>query len=487
MNAIIALCHFCEAHGPSAIFCTQTLRETNIHQLDICFDSDRKGCGACNSIGNSIGLVSKDPDSNAHFVSSQVPAIPETVELVRKAAFRSISSEVSCPSLASSGSSSSEAAAASVGFEGGLVFFGDAHRGHVLSYSFQLMDSQARGFVKQFSIVILMKDKMFLLNIQPFLADCLSKISKELQGYARSVHDEDLKVQGSQRAQRINQGFVNNPSTTRSLMELTGKESIFAYLHSHFSFVLWAGARYLTESITLGSPSVPPWLGRDTEEGFAMVQTDKEGYLMRRMGLGKVDDETDRIDDRTKAKYQLRKFRQILKGDFPAVCFCALTGIQIVIRGPPIKGTCLVWNLKKLLPEPMHQLAKVHTESYKAAQECRIINLNSDAVAPNPSAGIMRIDLMDDRDKDTVAVCVWEGDLPSKLPTLHQKILKAIDEELFTDLVLDKHLRALIEEWKNKVVCIRKMHSNQDVARIKKIMDIQQQDQVLITYWYSHL
>uniref|UniRef100_A0A1Q3FI03 Folliculin n=1 Tax=Culex tarsalis TaxID=7177 RepID=A0A1Q3FI03_CULTA len=437
MNAIIALCHFCEAHGPGLLFCTQTLRETNIHQLDIAFDCERKGCAACQSVGNSTGLVSKDPDSNAHFVSSQIPVIPETVEMVRKAALRSISSEVSSSSTASA-----------VVADGGLVFFGDALRGHVLSHTFHLMDSQARGFSKLFSIVILMKDKMFLLNIQPYLADCLTKISKELQGYAKVVHEADLRAQGaSNRAQRINQGFSTNSS--RSLVDLTGKESIFAYLHAHFSFVLWAGSRYLTESITLGSPSVPPWLGRDTEEGFTMVQTDKEGYLMRRMGFGKVEDETDRVDEWTKAKYSLRMFRQMLKDSFLSVCFCALTGIQIVIRGPQVKGICLARNLRKMLPEALHKLVKTHAESYKAANECRIINLSQDAVAPNPSAGIMRIDLVDDhRGKDTVAVCVWEADLPSKLPTLLQKIAKAVDEELFTDAVLDKHLRALVEEWK---------------------------------------
>ncbi|XP_062533234.1 folliculin-like [Armigeres subalbatus] len=480
MNAIIALCHFCEAHGPGALFCTQTLRETNIQQLDIHFDTDRKGCAACNSIGNSLGMVSKDPDSNAHFVSSQIPVINETIELVKKAAFRSISSEV-----CSAASPSSSSCSAGDDGGGGLVFFGDAQRGHVLSHTFHLMDSEARGFTKLFSIVILMKDKMFLLNIQPFLADCLNKISKKLQGYARTVHDEDLIAQGSQRAQRITQGYANNPTKTRSLVDLTGKDSIFAYLHAHFSFVLWAGAKYLTESITLGSPSVPAWLGRDTEEGFAMVQTEKEGYLMRRMGYSKTDDDNDRIDERSKAKYSLKAFRQILKGDFTSVCFCVIAGIQIVIRAPYVKGACLARNLKKMLPEPLHKLVRTQAESYKAASECRIINLSQDAVAPNPSAGIMRIDLLDDR--ETVAVCVWQGDLPLKLPTLLQKILKAVDEELFTDLVLDKHLRAMIEEWKNKVVCIRKMSSNQDVAKMKKILGIQHQDQVLVNYWHSHL
>uniref|UniRef100_A0A2M4BLS8 Folliculin n=1 Tax=Anopheles marajoara TaxID=58244 RepID=A0A2M4BLS8_9DIPT len=479
MNAIIVLCHFCEVHGPGAIFCTQTLRETNVHELDISFDIDRKGCAACNSVGNNIGLVSRDPESNANFVSSQIPVIPETFPLVKTAAFRSLSSEVSCTAT-----------------EGGFVFFGDAKHGHVLSHAFLLTDSEARGFQKRFSIVILMKDKMFLLNTQPFLADCMAKVSRELQEYARLVHEDDQRRQGLDRAQRINKclggtstsSSGTNATTNRSLIELTGKESIYAYLHAHFSFILWAGARYLTESITLGCPSTPVWLGKETEEGFAIVQSDKEGYQMRRLGgFASVDKSFEQIDERTRAKYSLRMFRSILKTNFLSVCYCALTGIQIVIRGTPVKGYCLVANLKKFLPEALHKLARAHAETYTSANEFRIINLKQEAIAPHSSSSIMRIDLVDDHDKDTVAVCAWEGELPNKLPSLLQKIIKAIDEELFNDHALDKHLRVLVEEWKNKVVCIRKVSSNQDVAKIKKIMGVQPQDQVLINYWYNHL
>ncbi|KFB37601.1 AGAP007579-PA-like protein [Anopheles sinensis] len=477
MNAIIALCHFCEIHGPGAILCTQTLRETNIEQLDISFDTERKGCVACNSIGNNIGLVSRDPESNANFVSSQMPVLMETASLVKTAAFRSLSSEVSCTTT-----------------EGGFVFFGDAKHGHVLSHTFHLIDSEARGFQKRFSIVIIMKDKMFLLNTQPFLADCMSKVSKELQDFAKLVHEDDLRRQGLDRAKRINKcygtGSTNNAANitaNRSLIELTGKESIYAYVHAHFSFILWAGARYLTENFTLGCPSTPVWLGKETEEGFALVQSDKEGYQMRRHGIGNGDRSFEQIDECTRAKYSLRMFRTVLKSHFLSVCYCALTGIQIVIRGTPIKGYCLVANLKKFLPEALHKLARAHAETYTSANEFRIINLKQEAIAPHSSSSIMRVDLVDDYDRDTVAVCAWDGELPSKLPSLLQKIMKAMDEELFNDEALDKHLRLLIEEWKNKVVCIRKVSSNQDVVKIKKILGIQPQDQVLINYWYNHL
>ena len=29
MNAVIALCHFCESHGPSILFCTQVCKYSN--------------------------------------------------------------------------------------------------------------------------------------------------------------------------------------------------------------------------------------------------------------------------------------------------------------------------------------------------------------------------------------------------------------------------------------------------------------------------
>lgn len=92
MNAIIALCHFCESHGPSANFCTQTLRDTKINEL--VFNFDLLNCAACNSIGNSTGMLSKDVESSANFLSSQFCVIPDTINLVKQACVRSLSCEV---------------------------------------------------------------------------------------------------------------------------------------------------------------------------------------------------------------------------------------------------------------------------------------------------------------------------------------------------------------------------------------------------------
>lgn len=213
--------------------------------------------------------------------------------------------------------------------DGGFVFFGDATNGHVLSHTFQIRDAQARGFFRTFSIVIIMKDKSFLLNIQPYLAKNMMGISKKLQDYAFATYTTE-QSHGSERARRLNSGQAN-VQAPRSLPELTGEPHIFGQLHSHFAWILWSGARCLTETVTLGCSTVPAWIGRDTDEGFSMVQMDKEDWLLRRFGV--VGDEEDDggggADDSFNENYSLRRCKELLRSDFMAACYCTLVGIQV--------------------------------------------------------------------------------------------------------------------------------------------------------------
>ena len=126
MNAVIALCHFCESHGPCSIFCTQTLRDTKLEDLQDELQGFATKC-CCTSLGESNAIYSTDKDSEATFLSTQNPALPEVAHLVKQAAMRSLSSEVSHNK------------------DGGFVFFGDSSRGHVLSHTFHIYDMQV-GF-----------------------------------------------------------------------------------------------------------------------------------------------------------------------------------------------------------------------------------------------------------------------------------------------------------------------------------------------------
>lgn len=314
MNAIISLSHFCESHGPTSIFCTQTIRETKIDELSFnsaathtttAGDMGPIVCPACTSVGTAIGMLSQDPESNASFLSTQAPVLSDCSTMIKQAAFRSLSCEVSSKK------------------DGGFVFFGDAIRGHVLSHTFQLRDTHARGFTKLYSIVVLMKDKMFLLNTQPFLSEHMRKVSKMLQDYTANMYTSE-QSQYSERARRLNSGEVNGIAS-RSLDNLTGQRNIFAYIHSHFTWILWAGARYLTETITLGSPTVPPWIAHDTEDGFAVVQMDNEEWLLKKFNGAHAQNSVD-IDCE---QYSLRDCKDMLSSHFVAACYCALIGIQV--------------------------------------------------------------------------------------------------------------------------------------------------------------
>lgn len=91
MNAIIALCHFCEVHGPRAVFCTQTLRDTKVEELALSNETvTNTTCDACSSIGYSMGMVSQDEESAISFMSTHIPVLTEVTPLLHQAAVRSL-------------------------------------------------------------------------------------------------------------------------------------------------------------------------------------------------------------------------------------------------------------------------------------------------------------------------------------------------------------------------------------------------------------
>lgn len=202
--------------------------------------------------------------------------------------------------------------------DGSLVFFGDVSRGHVLSYTFQIHDSQARGFFRLFSIIVLMKDKMYLLNLQPFLTDNIQKLAAELQSYSAQVHSTEQATY-SERAQRLNAGYAST-QPPRSLIDLTGQKNIFAFIHSHFAWILWMGTRCLTENLTFGLSQKSP-TNRNHLESFSMVELkSKDALQAKRLLLDDVSEHNDFI----------RNCQRLLNDHFVAACYCTLVGIQVI-------------------------------------------------------------------------------------------------------------------------------------------------------------
>lgn len=347
----------------------------------------------------------------------------------------------------------------------------------------------ARGFEKLYSISFIMKDKMFLLNVQPFLSNNIKDVATQIQVNRRenifealksflSFQDNAQKVyeveqkQFPQRAERLNAGKASN-APPRSLKELTGESNIFAHLHSMFSWILWAGARYYTEILTLGTPIIPA-LYKDTEEGFAFIQIDKEEFLLKNFPRNSNESDVFAFHD---SSYNLRALRGLVASSFNQVLYCSLVGVQIVIRGPLHRSSDFSKFFKDFLPNALHRFI-VESNKYLPSNKCKILLLPSDVVIPQNN--VCRIEFLNENHEPTLIKCPIE--LPSKLPALMVKILHAMDEKLFTNIILDKFIKALIEEWKNKVSCLSHQH---DDVKLRRTLGIQAHDEALVHYWLS--
>ncbi len=105
MEAVVALCHFCEVHGPTVLSCTQVCPSSALPARDDCpVSSDR--CCACSAfqgrVGRSVvGLVSTDEeDGQLSYVTSAQCLYPDvTSSLVKAACVRSLSCEIHVSSV----------------------------------------------------------------------------------------------------------------------------------------------------------------------------------------------------------------------------------------------------------------------------------------------------------------------------------------------------------------------------------------------------
>lgn len=143
MNAVIALCIFCETHGPKIVFTTQGCRNYENHSTEelkfyghkevlkntqVTTEENRQQCEGCQSIGN-MKYLSNEHETRTSFISAQRSLTQDVWNLLKHACIRSLSCEVH------------------PGKEG-VCYFGDEYRGHVLSHTFTLKDAQVNYATK---------------------------------------------------------------------------------------------------------------------------------------------------------------------------------------------------------------------------------------------------------------------------------------------------------------------------------------------------
>lgn len=539
MNAIISLCHFCELHGPKVLFCTQPLHleeksgesvvdaggeasvqsrrvvtpsistepqtpQTPTHNSLPNYKNDL--CEGCTSV--HLGFVSHDEEAGVSYVSSQRPTHRDVFAMIRQACIRSLSCEV-CP-----------------GREG-PIFFGDIQQGHAISYTFFIKDNQARGFQRLYSILVVMMDKIYLLNSWPFLVTHIETVVKHLKTKANSVFENE-KVKFPQRQHRLASsvtpknfiqqrgGNVNKPA--RSLVELTDDKHVFKILHTSFVWILKACGNRLSETLLEGPPTEDTIIDmeklEETEEGFVKLFSKKLGceddveegeeVLSSPTRDNKSLQEVPE-DDGSPTIQNIRHLYKLLGGEkLHILSHHVVIGNQVILRGT---GKTLIRtffdSLTCLLPKGCY-CVKPHSDVYVESYLCNFLGLNPAVSIPahvSKNEPFLLVDIYEPDNRqssDEKSLENYTFQFSSEVnlgraPCILSKMEYAIrNEDLCMDAA-DLCLVCLKEEWMNKVKVLFKFtkaggsRSEEDTKNLLKIVGATDDDKKLLSYWMRGL
>ncbi|XP_063858594.1 folliculin-like isoform X2 [Scylla paramamosain] len=488
MNAIVSICHFCELHGPSVVFCTQAFRDLlgfnviadietsplentrtgedeeqtkdgksdlwkygRIHQDIVAQarnETPNETCVACRSFPhNKPGYISNDDSARVSYISSQYPLQTELYILVRQACIRSLSCEV-CPG------------------KEGPIYFGDEARGHVLSYTFFLRDVQARGFHRWYSIMVLMKDKMLLLNSWPFIVKHLKQIINNLQDSASKIYETEESVV-NHRALRSAAVKMDNlrkqrvAGQPRSLCEMVGEEGVWQHLHSSFTWLLKASGLRLQERLVEGPP-ISSFMadcsdecgGLNIQQSYNILGSTIFHHLVHHLLIGR---------------------QVILRGNSDVIISALIKSIQPLLPKHCYRAihfsphyvdcaSCNVLGLHSLVSIPQNVMAMKNLCVIDLIPKGETGEVSSKAT-PRTSSNLLSTqevikgDYQDPKDvqdiKDSIKnytiKLTQEGPLPARPPQILSRIESAVSNPTLTYSTLCVYLSTIIYEWINKV------------------------------------
>eukprot|EP00794_Sanderia_malayensis_P015702 gene15702-17286_t len=520
MNAVVALCHFCEVHGPSILFSTQAFHCTNHNPEDVLsgaqaslkacgnfnhsslvaglklkspnnenlkhHDEDKSGkttplpiqktCEACTSIQQGDpGFLSIDKESHISYISRQYPEDQELYSILRHACVRSLSCEV-CP-----------------GREGPIMF-GDETSGYVFSHTFFLKDSQSRGFQRWYSLICVMMDHVYLMNSWPFLLNNFKSIIEELQKKCDATFKLE-KAENPLVEQRLHMSAnlsLLSPGQFRrtrggnqkyrSLHELTCNPNIFQYVHRYFAWILKASGLRYCERFVQGS----------SVNDISIVE---DGNQSTKHAESSVFSSLQQV------------FQILPSEDFKLIAYHVIIGDQLIVKGGSADAvTSFLDVFKALLPNGCCRIIP-YTDEYQDSWKCNFLGLEEDVEIPHhilSSNFYVHVEIKKDisqlenntisspNDNLSALSIDVKGSPPQSMPTYLLKTLQALQEDEFSDSVLKAMLVSLKSEWMNKVKVMFQftkagVRTSADKIKLLKVLDAKQEDEILLKFWMTVL
>lgn len=404
----VVFCHFCEIHGPSVIFCTDVLPLDVEPRIAATPDPDGRSCEGCTfDSQQACGFTTTDRKANIRFVSSPRTNSVYGDQVIQQSCIRSLSCEV-YPE----------------GREG-VIYFGDEQRGHVLSYCFVLKDSQARGFQRTYSLLLISKLQKDILNNWDRYVAGMQRVVQRLKQKASAIYDRDVSPICSQekRALRLDSAVQvagrsrsslntqRSESRARSLKDLTGDETIFALTHLDLATMLRDFRPKPAKKVPV--PDFPP----------LQMCTLRRLFVM----LGK------------------QKFR---------ICaYNVVVGNQVIVRSncPQISRKVL-HSLSLLLPDPAVQMT-FDAEKYFDHKTCNLISIFNSVPIPKQaaeSAETLIIDMVESEADQMKCTLHSKSRTPDKLPQYLVEVERVIRDTNFSDTSLELHVQSCKLKWQEK-------------------------------------
>ena len=387
--ACIALCHFCDNHGPRIVSCTQTgvhpdelnpspslkisdsgnnctvplrgnssKRSTPSSSLHSSLGSSVEStCEACRPTLDKLGFISTQ--NRSVFLSKHLPSCKDTLLSLRKACSRSYSSEQTAK-------------------REGEVVFGDPSSDYVLSYKFYLKDTHARGLKKLYSIVILTHSPVYLYQFSACITRQIEVIVAALKEktdrvYAKESVREDSCLRLPVWSRHIDPDVLIRArsaviSQPRALPVITGDPDVFHFLHCKFSSLL---KTHLPPSLLSLSSAV-------------YLQPIIEKHQLQQVQLGKHPSSSPPVAASHESFASLRHLSRTVGGHiFDQLLYHLYTGNQVVVRG---ESQSLVSSVLHLLSSllPRHCVRMLEYErKYQSLEKCNLLGLQLKSHMPN--------------------------------------------------------------------------------------------------------
>lgn len=152
------------------------------------------------------------------------------------------------------------------------IYFDDVKDGSVIGYEFHIKDSEGRGYQRSYSLVIIMKDRIYLQHLWSFLSTQMAVIAGNIKKEAQRQFDMEMQANPVQmnnspnsaitnmhvaNSQKVLPMFQKKPreKKVRGLIELTGDAMIFAKLHMWFTWILRMSSCQISEEFIHGPVS----------------------------------------------------------------------------------------------------------------------------------------------------------------------------------------------------------------------------------------